>query len=216
MSKYTYDYPRPALTVDVIALRWRRQCLEVLMIKRASAPFEDSLAFPGGFVDQGESPREAAVRECLEETLITVVAQDLIEVGVFGAPGRDPRGWSVSVCMIAFLGADTEAVAQDDAREVLWLPWSELKNAQHQLAFDHQEMVFAAHKTLQRRSLSTPHLLKLLNEPFRTRDARFLYRQLWGEAVSPRSFKAWLRKVELVERVGRALFKSASHLKLPW
>ena len=216
MTKHTYEYPRPAFTVDIIALRWRHQRLELLLIKRGREPFQGALAFPGGFVDQGESPRQAAVRECLEETAVLPQPEKLIEIGVFGDPERDPRGWTISAAMIALLPAETEAVAQDDAREVLWLPWRELVMGEYDLAFDHQEMIKAAQEVLRQQSLTTSKLLALLPEPFRTRDVRFLYRQIWGESVSPRAFKAWLRRVALVERVGRALFKPASHLRLPW
>lgn len=216
MNKYSYEYPRPAFTVDVIVLRWRKQKLEALLIKRAKEPFEGKLALPGGFVDQEESPRDAAVRECLEETTVSINPKKLIEVGVFGAPRRDPRAWTVSITYIALLPSDTEAVAGDDAREVLWLPWRELISEQHPLAFDHQEMFYAAQETLMRESLTTSELLSLLTSPFRTRDARYLYRQVWGEEITPRAFKAWLRKVELVERVGRALFQAAGHLRRPW
>ncbi len=216
MTAHTYEYPRPALTADVIALRWRHQRLEVLLIKRATEPFMGALALPGGFVDQRESPRGAAVRECLEETQVTVDAERLIEVGTFGDPDRDPRGWTVSVAFIAFLPSETEASAQDDAQEVLWLSWSEVLGGEHALAFDHHHIIMATHERLQRESLTSSELLKLLGEPFRTRHARFLYRQLWGDRVSPRAFKAWLRKVDLVERTGRALFRAKGHLRLPW
>ena len=64
MSKYKYEYPRPALTADVIALRWHNQELQVLLIRRAQEPFMGQLALPGGFVDEHESPLEAAIREC--------------------------------------------------------------------------------------------------------------------------------------------------------
>ena len=59
---HSYDYPRPALTADVIALTFHQGALKVLMIERAHAPFEGHWALPGGFVDEGESPREAAAR----------------------------------------------------------------------------------------------------------------------------------------------------------
>ena len=73
MTAHTYEYPRPALTADVIALRWRHQRLEVLLIKRATEPFMGALALPGGFVDQRESPREqrfASVSKRLKSPLM--------------------------------------------------------------------------------------------------------------------------------------------------
>jgi 8-oxo-dGTP diphosphatase len=216
MPNHCYDYPRPALTADIIALRWKRNQLEVLMIRRAHEPFQGELALPGGFVDQNETPLEAAARECMEETGVMTQADHLIEVGCFGNKDRDPRGWTVSVAFIAFLSSQTEASAQDDAKEVQWIPWHSLIKGEHTLAFDHAKIVIKAHETLKMYSLTTPALLNVLETPFRSRQVRFLYRQLWGDQLSPRSFKAWLRRVDLVERVGRALFQAKSHLRLPW
>ena len=216
MEKYCYDYPRPALTADVMALRWRLNQLEVLMIRRAKDPFKGQLALPGGFVDSQESPREAAARECLEETKVTVNPESLLEVGCFAAPDRDPRGWHISVAFVALLSCQVEAKAQDDAKEIEWLNLSEVIAGKYELAFDHIEIIHRTHEKLKVVSLTNPILLNLLDPPFRSRQARFLYRQIWGKALSPRSFKAWLRRVDMLERVGRALFTAKKHLKQPW
>ena len=216
MSKYKYEYPRPALTADVIALRWRNQELEVLLIRRAQEPFRGQLALPGGFVDEHEAPLDAAIRECAEETSVIVLPEQMIEVSCFGAKNRDPRSWTVSIAFIALLSSQTEAEAQDDAREVLWHSWQKILDGEQQLAFDHMEIIQKAHTVLQKQSLTSPKLLDLLDTPFRSRHARFLYRQLWGDQISPRAFKAWLKRVDLVERSGRALYVAKSKLRLPW
>mgnify|MGYP001029232555 CR=1 FL=1 len=59
-------------------------------------------AFPGGFVDYGEDPSKAALRELLEET--NLVGQDAKLVAVAGAPDRDPRRHTVSILYGVFLG----------------------------------------------------------------------------------------------------------------
>ena len=41
---------------------------EVLMIKRKNPPFAGHWALPGGFIDPGETPKQAAMRELVEET----------------------------------------------------------------------------------------------------------------------------------------------------
>ena len=46
--RFTYDYPRPALTVDVV-LATREPHPRVLLIKRAKDPFAGKWALPGGF-----------------------------------------------------------------------------------------------------------------------------------------------------------------------
>jgi 8-oxo-dGTP diphosphatase len=106
----------------------------LLLIRRRHPPFEGQFALPGGFVDPGETTEAAARRELLEETGLT--ARDLRLVGVYSKPGRDPRGWTIS---IAYLVAAEEGVPQagDDAAEVEFHnDWRELT-----LAFDHNEIV---------------------------------------------------------------------------
>src|SRR4051794_3375832 len=52
--KYSYEYPRPAVTVDMalftVSGTLQRLRLEVLLIQRDGEPFRGSWALPGGFV----------------------------------------------------------------------------------------------------------------------------------------------------------------------
>jgi 8-oxo-dGTP diphosphatase len=141
-QKHTYDYPRPALTVDiVIATREARP--RVLLIRRKSEPFAGKWALPGGYVDENERISDAARRELKEET--GVEAADLEQLYTTGDPGRDPRGWTVSVAHLAQVDADAvKPVAADDAAEVAWFPLDELPP----LAFDHAMLLARAQARL--------------------------------------------------------------------
>jgi len=209
---HTYDYPRPALTADVVALRFRANALECLLIERARPPFEGSWALPGGFVDAGEAPRAAAARELREETAVAVDAEALIELGAFGDPGRDPRGWVVSVGWAALLPSDAAAAAGDDARAARWWPLAALPA----LAFDHARVIARAAERLRELTQTSSLPLALLPAPFRHRHARYLYSQLWGEPLEPRALKAWLRRVEALERVSPALYARRPQICRPW
>lgn len=129
--KFTYDYPRPALTVDV-ALVSREDRPRVLLIQRAGDPFRGAWALPGGFVEENERLIDGASRELFEETGIRFT--DLEQLYTAGDPGRDPRGWTVSVAFLARVDPERiPAVAGDDAAAVKWFPIDRLP----QLAFDH-------------------------------------------------------------------------------
>ena len=67
-QQYSYDFPRPAVAVDVVLLGYRNKKLFVLLVKRGIEPFKGSWALPGGFVREDESLKDAAVRELKEET----------------------------------------------------------------------------------------------------------------------------------------------------
>lgn len=132
---YCYDYPRPALTVDIVLLHRFADGIEVLLIKRARDPFEGHWAFPGGFVDMGESLEDAAARELAEETGLRGIRLD--QIGAFGDPGRDPRGHTVSVVYAGVLEDRALVTAADDASEAAW--HSALEPPR--LAFDHNKIL---------------------------------------------------------------------------
>lgn len=123
-------YPRPMLTVDVVALT-TAPTPEVLLIQRGNPPYEGRWALPGGFVDRGEQVAAAARRELAEETGLVADALDLL--GVYDAPGRDPRGWTVSVVYLARLAQRQDVAGADDAADARWLAVDALP----ELAFDH-------------------------------------------------------------------------------
>jgi len=93
MPKYTYDYPRPMVTVD-IAIVTREESPRILLIRRKHEPFAGSWALPGGFLDMDETLEAAARRELDEETGVAV--GKLTFLGLFDAVDRDPRGRAIS------------------------------------------------------------------------------------------------------------------------
>lgn len=145
-QKHTYEYARPALTVDV-AIVTREARPHVLLIRRKKDPFAGSWALPGGFVDENERLADAARRELVEET--GVAAVDLEQLYTAGDPGRDPRGWTVSVAYLAQVDSNAvKPVAADDAAEVGWFALDELP----QLAFDHAMLLGRVRARLQDRA----------------------------------------------------------------
>lgn len=129
---YTYEYPRPGLTVDLVIVCIPQQT--ILLIQRGNDPFKGHWALPGGYVEEGETIPTAAYRELQEETGITNT--DLKQVGIYGDPGRDPRGWTATVVFVGQVSAPI-AKAGDDAKEVKWFPI----NALPELAFDHNKIL---------------------------------------------------------------------------
>jgi 8-oxo-dGTP diphosphatase len=115
---YTYTYPRPAVTCDVVAFTLRANDLAVLLIRRKDDPFKGAWALPGGFVNENESLERAAARELYEETGLS--GMRLEQLGAFGDPGRDPRGHTVTVAFVSFLMAEAAIAAGDDAAAVEW------------------------------------------------------------------------------------------------
>ena len=143
---FTYEYPRPSVTVDVVLFTIREGELALLMIRRKNPPFKGHWALPGGFVDENESLEHAAARELREETGVRQTA--LAQLGAFGDPGRDPRGHTVSVAFYAVVPSPKRAVAADDAAEARWVAISDL--ARSDVAFDHTKIIALALERLRR------------------------------------------------------------------
>ena len=130
-------YRRPALTVDgVVLVRRDNGAPLVLLIERGREPFRGHHALPGGFVDYGEDVDLAIHREIAEETGLRDVA--FRQFRTYGAPGRDPRGHTVSVVYVAELSGEPPRVAGgDDAAAADWHPADALPT----LAFDHSHII---------------------------------------------------------------------------
>ena len=120
----------PKLMVDVIVPSEEGH---ILLIRRASDPYEGQWALPGGFVEVGETLEAAAVREAEEETGLKVEIVRL--VGVYSDPDRDPRGHNVSCAYLA-RAREGELAPASDAAEVSFLDPSTVE-----LAFDHEKII---------------------------------------------------------------------------
>ena len=119
------QWPQPSLAVDAVAVRGN----EVLLIRRGNEPWKGMLAFPGGFVDKGEDPEVAVIRELKEECGLDGNVVGLLCVR--GNPERDPRGHIISIAYI--VSTEGEPIAGDDAASAAWYQISEVK----EMAGDH-------------------------------------------------------------------------------
>lgn len=133
---YTYAYPHPAVTVDIIVLKKVIDSFYILLIERKNDPFKNRWALPGGFVDIDEEIDTAAYRELKEETSISEIK--LSQFYTFGKPGRDPRGRTISIVYAGLLKNTNQKIgAGDDAKNLSWFQLNNLPS----LAFDHQEII---------------------------------------------------------------------------
>lgn len=94
----------------------------VLLVRRANEPFRGLWTLPAGFINGGEDPAQAAERECLEETGLSVRVTRVYDI----VPGREhPRGADfVIVYRAEVLGGELKP--DDDADAVEWFDGSRL------------------------------------------------------------------------------------------
>jgi 8-oxo-dGTP diphosphatase len=142
-------HERPWVTVDIVIIAPQEGRLRVLLVKRGKPPFEETWALPGGFLEPNEPLETAARRELWEETSATPA--HLEQLQAFGDPGRDPRGWTISIAYLALLepeGArDWRLQAGSDASEVGWFDLDDPPP----LAFDHADILACAMRRIESR-----------------------------------------------------------------
>ncbi len=194
---YCYDYPRPSVTVDMVVFTLRGDEIQVLMIRRGKDPFAGYWAIPGGFLDIDEPIADAVLRELREETGLSQVER-MAPIGVFGAPGRDPRGRVISLAHAAVVRADSAQVAgADDADEAAWFE----PNAIDRFAFDHKDILATALHWLVFQVQAGPVGLALLPEEFSMTDVKRLHHAIGGSPQAPSAWRKRLERTGLIEPV---------------
>lgn len=191
---YTYDYPRPGLTVDCVVFGLDPSShLKVLLIKRNLPPFDDNWALPGGFVRIDESLEAAARRELQEETGVQDVF--LEQLYTFGQVGRDPRDRIVTVAYYALVNLhDYTVQAATDASQAQWFAVDALPP----LAFDHTEIFQVALKRLRGKIRYEPIGFELLPEKFTLTQLQRLYEAILGRPLDKRNFRKKILKMEIL------------------
>jgi 8-oxo-dGTP diphosphatase len=195
---FTYEFPRAALTVDVVVLRLARGRPELLLAPRAAPPFEGELALPGGFLHLDETLDEAARRVLKDKSRLEGLY--LEQLYTFGAVDRDPRDRVVSVAYLAVLPAD---VANDAEGR-----WYDLGRPPR-LPFDHGLIVRTARERLRAKLGYSTIGLRFLPLEFTRAQAQAAYEALGGRQLDKRNFAKQLAAFdELVETGGTTAGKA--------
>lgn len=124
--KNTNAYPeKPRIGVGAIVIHEDR----ILLIKRAAEPGRGLWAIPGGTLKLGETLRECAAREILEETGVIVAVGECIYV--FDLIEQDHDGsvkFHFAVLDFAAVYLSGETKAGDDAADAGWFSPEELND----------------------------------------------------------------------------------------
>lgn len=190
-------FPLPALTVDLVIFTVREEQLQVLLVRRANAPFCDAWALPGGYVDiERDDDLEACARRKLKEKS-GVDAPYLEQLKSYGSKGRDPRRWTATVVYFALIASDA-IVLGGNQRQVAWHPIVDHGVAQA-LAFDHAELIADAIARLRAKLEYTHIAVHLLPEVFTLPELQRIYEIVLGAPLEKSSFRRRVSQAEMLE-----------------
>jgi len=201
---HSYEFPHPAVTVDIVVFTILDKQLKLLLIKRAVAPHKGKWALPGGFVNIDEDLDDAANRELHEETGVSSVY--LEQLYTFGKLKRDPRERVISVAYYALIpSSKTSLHAATDADDAAWFEMDKLPK----LAFDHADIVSMAHKRLIAKLDYSAVAFQFLPKTFTLNELQTIYEIIYREGLDKRNFRKWVLGLDLVIETGEKKSGSA-------
>jgi len=199
------EYPKPAVTVDIIIFTVINNNLKVLLIKRGLEPFKGKWALPGGFVRINESLEDAAKRELVEETGVKDVY--LEQLYTFGEPKRDPRMRVITISYFALINSKNIGLKpQTDAYDVNWFDAYETPD----LAFDHRKILEYALQRLKWKLEYTTIGFKLLPKRFTLGQIQNLYEIIFNRKLDKRNFRKKILSLGLIEKTSEKT-KNVAH-----
>lgn len=173
------EFELPNISVDVVPVTLNPFSgkLEVIVGRRIFEPNLGEFALPGVLLTPHERLDEAAFR-ALEKKLSVpqTYVTELIDLGTFDNPDRDPRGATVSIAKLAVISAFPDGMS---AANVTSVPIEEIANESFLLPFDHNSIVLAASNLLAEKMLFNKAITKaILGDTFTTKTLRNVLVQL--------------------------------------
>jgi len=192
-GQYTYEYPRPAITVDCIIFGFDKEQIKVLLTKRAIEPFLGKWAFPGGFIDEGETADDCARRKLYQEAGLKDIFME--QLYTFSDLDRDPRYHVISIAYFALVrSTDHILEAGIDTEDVQWFSLNELP----ELAFDHARILDVAVERLKGKISYQPIGFELLPEKFTLPELHKLYEAVLQKKIDRANFNKKILGMKLL------------------
>jgi 8-oxo-dGTP diphosphatase len=182
-----------AFSVDSVIFGFDGRSLKVLLIRRGEDPYKDYWALPGNLVYLDEDIDHAAERVLYELTGLRNVY--LQQVETFGALDRHPVGRVITTAYYSLIKIDDAKVSsQSHVQEVKWFPIHDVGL----LAFDHNKILNACFKKLQRMVRNQPLGFELLPPKFTLSALQRLYEAVLEVSLDKRNFRKKILSMKLL------------------
>lgn len=190
---YTYNYPRPAVTVDCVIFGFDKNELQVLLTQRAIEPDKGKWAFPGGFMNMDETADDCARRKLLEEAGLKSVFME--QLYTFTEIERDPRYRVISIAYYALVkSTDYILEAGKNIADVKWFPLNQISD----LAFDHNQILKLATERLRGKIRYQPIGFELLPNEFTLPELHRLYETILERNIDRGNFRKKILNMNLL------------------
>jgi 8-oxo-dGTP diphosphatase len=190
-----HEHPSPIVTVDVILFTVQQGKLCLALQRRIKPPFAGELALIGGYVHTGEDADTLATAARVLKEKAGLEGIFVEQLMTFSGPGRDPRGWSISVAYYALVPETT--LCPVHSRDLSLVPADRIGR----LPFDHETIVAAAIKRLRNKGAYSSLPAYLLPPTFTLPQLRDIYSTVMGSELNDSAFRRKIEELELIEPV---------------
>jgi ADP-ribose pyrophosphatase YjhB (NUDIX family) len=184
----------PAHVTLAVVLQVRDGVLQVLLWERARAPFADSWALPGGYLEPSET-LERSIRRHLAQKVDVRELSHLEQLVTRGDPDRSPHEWQLAT---AYLGLVPSGVYPALPEDTAWHPVDRLPP----MAFDHGAIARDGRERLRAKLSYTNIGFALAPEEFTLSELRDVYTAALGHEVSATNLQRVLVRRNVLEPTG--------------
>lgn len=186
----------------------KQRKLKILLVKRGEEPFINKYSLAGGFLRNGETIEETALRELKEEAGVS--DPKIINIGVYSSADRDPRGWIISCAFLALTRTvelstadysdaldahwltfeyENEKITLSDGTEEIIIHYNNGQPEKNPLAFDHAKIIYDAFMKLRDEVQNHDIIFDLMPPLFAISDLQQPYEIITGKRTSPQNFR---------------------------
>lgn len=183
------------ITTDVVLFCLKDNRLQVLTILRNKEPFNGMRTLPGGFVREGETTKDAAMRVLREKAGLTDMYIE--QLYTFDNMVRDPRGQFISV---TYMATCVESEINFDITEKTEKP--QFTPYTNHLGFDHNDILDYAAQRLRYKLEYTTIISSLLPKKFTFLELQSAYESILEKPIDKRNFRKKFMSLGLIEETG--------------
>lgn len=171
-----------------------RGILKVLLIKRKNNPYKNYWALTGGALYNDEDLEEGVNREIYEKTGLKNIQVKFSKV--FGKKDRSPVMRMIAITYIGIIDASTVEIAKDTLKtsNADWFKIDEVPK----LAYDHNEIIEEAIKTLKEEILKTNLLKVFFPNGFTFPELQKIYESILNKKLDRRNFRKKMLNTNII------------------